>query len=154
MKKLLLSLTALFGICVITNIALASENYFIKIKSHNSEKLTTSDSTQYALVYIYRPRKFSGSAVKANIYMSNDEVSRQSIGKVKSGSDLMLKLYAEGKTSFVAEGAPKKGAMINVKFGREYYMRIITQNVMGVVRVKLEFVDEETGRREYEEQKH
>lgn len=108
----------------------------------------SSDTVEFATIHIYRSKKFSGSAVKADIYMSNDDVSRQSVGKLKSGQALNVKLYKEGKTFFVAEGAPKKGAMINVEFGKDYYMRIKTQNIMGVIRVMLEFVDADTGREE------
>ncbi|MFT3903993.1 MAG: hypothetical protein QM727_12520 [Niabella sp.] len=145
MKTILIFLSISI-ISSISNVALGLNATTVGHICYNS----ASDTTQYATLYVYRNKKMSGSLAKATIYMGNNEISKQNIGKIKSGGSFVVKLYHEGKTSFVIEGSPKKGADLDVKFGKSYYLRVQTQNILGVIRGIVEFVDEDTGRREFE----
>lgn len=75
-----------------------------------------SDTAKYALLYIYRPRKWAGSAWKHMIH-ADDTV----LCNLKNGSTSIVKIEKEGITDIWCTGGSSN--KVNIKFGRVYFVK-------------------------------
>lgn len=79
----------------------------------------------YAILYVYRPSGM-GSLIGYDVEL-NDQV----ICRAKDNSFYEIKLYKEGEAKILAETESSAHALIDVKFGQEYYLRCtITMGVL------------------------
>jgi len=150
MKRKLSLIIILLTICFLTKPALGKEPLFINNnKPDNGKHSIISDSSQYATLYIYRSRKFSGSGNFFKLYMDDSETSGKLLGKIKNGTHIELKLSVSEKVTFKAETELKKGVSLSPKAGKSYYLRCSIQRIFGYAKPVLEFVDEGIGKEEY-----
>lgn len=75
-----------------------------------------SDTAKYALLYIYRPRKWAGSAWKHTIHADDIELCN-----LKNGSTSIVKIEKEGITDIWCTG--NSSNKVNIKFGRVYFVK-------------------------------
>ncbi len=88
-------------------------------REFKSEKVTLNDTSKYAVIYIYRPKKWK---YHVNSYSVN--VGDSLLSKVKNNSKFIFKAYKEGSTEIWAQIADKKSVInLNLKFGQEYYIK-------------------------------
>lgn len=112
--------------------------------------LNQTDTTNYALLYVYRPKNFSGSAMSYDLKITNALFSDHPIGRVKNNSKFIVKLYQEGKTQLFAQTESKRAVLIDVKFGKKYYLKCgITIGVL-VGRPELNLIYPEQGELDFE----
>lgn len=99
----------------------------------------------YAMLYVYRPRNMTGSLINYNLHMGDTVICR-----VKNNSKFAIKLTKMGPTEIWAENEQKIVFKINVKPGRNYYIKCGIK--MGVFsgRPEMNMVPEEVGEVEYE----
>jgi len=110
---------------------------------------TASDTTQYALLYVYRPKNMVGFAISYELKVSDSISSEVPVGRVKNNSKFVVKLTQEGMTDIIARTESKKVVKLNVKFGAKYYLKCgITMGVM-VGRPELNLVYPEQGELDY-----
>lgn len=129
MKSLLIGLFCLFTINVF---AQTSEN-------------TTTDSSKYATLYVYRPKNYEGSMIGYNI-----KVNEQVVGRIKNNSKFEVKLYKEGPAEIAAETEQQRKVKINVEFGKSYYLKCGVTTGIWVGRPEINLVYPEQGKMDYE----
>ncbi|MDI3320394.1 hypothetical protein [Pinibacter soli] len=85
----------------------------------NLKKLHFSDTSKYAILYVYRPGKLSNSLGQYNIYINNEPlcVGQNNTGYgfaiIKEGRyEIKSKLYKDASSTFV-----------DIKFGNVYYVK-------------------------------
>lgn len=108
-----------------------------------------SDTSKYALLYVYRPKKFAGSAIVYTIRISNSLLKDEVVGDANNNTKFMIKLYEEGKTEISAKTESKRSVTLNVRFGEKYYLKCgVTMGVL-VGRPELLLIDPLKGEIEY-----
>ena len=108
-----------------------------------------SDTANYALLYVYRPKNFVGIAISYDLKISNSEVQKFVVGRVKNNSKFVVKLYKEGKTEILAKTEAENSVSIDVKYGQKYYLKCgISMGVL-VGRPDLNLVYSEQGELDY-----
>lgn len=105
---------------------------------------STLINADYALLYVYR-HSGMGSLVNYDLYLGDSVICRVS-NKWKKA----LKIRKDGLNTLWARTESKAEVPINVKFGNEYYLRCSVGMGAFVGRPKLELVDKQTGRAEYQ----
>ena len=108
------------------------------------------DSTRYALLYVYRPRNFTGSAVVYDLKMTNPVAKNLFVGRVKNNSKFVVKLHQEGTTEIFAVTESKRVVTINVKFGHKYYLKCGVTTGFFVGRPELNLVYPEQGELDFD----
>ena len=119
---------------------------FIKENNQKNESRLPSDA-DYAVIYFYRPKNFTGSAIGYKIKLENDSI----IGRVRNGEKFEYKTSTYGMQSFWGATESKDSVVINVKKGQEYFVRCGMNMGVFVGRPKMRVVSNITGIREYEE---
>lgn len=112
-----------------------------------------SDSTEFATLFVYRPRNALFGPTY-DMYIDDAEMTgKLFIKKIKGNTYREIKIYNEGEHVFWAKTLEAKVSVkVNIKFGKVYYLRCgFTQGVIKN-RPKLEFVDQGEGEREYKKQ--
>lgn len=108
------------------------------------------DTSKYAVVYIYRPGKFTNSIGNYLIYC-NDNV----MCAVKNRSGYIFKIFKEGKVSFRSKLLKDESAVtVDIKFGKTYYVKsmihwAITSRLYNF-RLEMATVTQEKGAEEFE----
>ncbi len=120
----------------------------------NVEKYTSLNNTQldsiastilpgtapYALLYVYRPKAFTGGIVQYNLHVDDEKVTR-----VTNNSMEVIKLTKPGKTALWARTEARSEETLDVQMGKIYFLRCsVTMGVM-VGQPRLELVDMEAG---------
>jgi hypothetical protein len=80
--------------------------------------LTDSSGNQFATLHVYRPRNFVGSAISYNLHAGDSEIC-----KVKNNSKYTIHLFKEGELELWAKTEKRESVNIDVKFGKEYYLK-------------------------------
>jgi len=120
----------------------------VTAKSSNSPGVS-SDTSQYALLYVYRPRNFTGSAISYDIKLTNSVLNKSYIGRINNNSKFVVKLYQEGKTEIFASTESTRSVLLNVKFGQKYYLKCGVTTGIIVGRPELNLVYPEQGELDY-----
>jgi len=108
----------------------------------NSPKI---DSTwDYAKLYVYRPSG-QGFLINYNVHLGDTVLCR-----VKNKSKQMIKITKKGMNSLWAKTESKSEIPIDIEFGREYYLRCTIDFGLMIGRPKLQLVDMNLGKLEYE----
>jgi len=116
----------------------------------DSVNIVQSDTANYAVLYVYRPRNYVGSIISYDLKLTNSFITDYVIGKVKNNSKFEVKLFQEGKTEIYAKTESKRSVFIDVKFGQKYYLKCgISMGVM-VGRPELNLIYPEQGELDYE----
>jgi hypothetical protein len=98
----------------------ANTQTFLQLKPYaNLKKINFSDTSKYAILYVYRPGKISNSLGQYNIYINNEPLC---VGKNNTGYgfailkegryEIKSKLYKDASSTFV-----------DIKFGNIYYVK-------------------------------
>jgi len=92
---------------------------FSEIKPQDLRKLRFKDTSQYALVYVYRPGKLVCSIISYILYCNDIPMSA-----MKSKSAYVFKVYKEGPVKFWAENKNgiKSYIDLSIQFGKKYYL--------------------------------
>ncbi len=121
------------------------------IKTQDTAKINKPESTgltderQFATIYIYRPRNFTGSAISYNIYLNDSLVCH-----IKNNTKYAIRVYKEGSVELSAKTEQKRKVNLNLKFGGEYYLKCgVTMGVL-VGRPDLNLIFPEQGRLDFE----
>ncbi|MCI5083246.1 MAG: DUF2846 domain-containing protein [Saprospiraceae bacterium] len=72
----------------------------------------------YAMVYFFRNKEFSGSLVSYKIRLEDDTV----IGKIKNGKKLTYKVTDFGAITFSAKTEAEETITLNIEKGQEYFI--------------------------------
>ena len=108
-----------------------------------------TDSTKYAILYVYRPSSFVGVIIGYNLHITNSAIKDSVIGRAKNNSKFMVKLYQEGKTQIFAQTEAKKFVNIDVKFGKKYFLKCGIAMGAFVGRPQLDLIYPEQGELDY-----
>ena len=77
------------------------------------------DTSQYAIIYIYRPKKVIGFAAVYQIYLDNILA-----GTMKNNTGYIFKVLREGKSEIQSRAPNAKASLrVEIKFGQKYYVR-------------------------------
>jgi uncharacterized membrane protein YhaH (DUF805 family) len=99
----------------------------------------------YALLHVYRRSAVMGFGISYNLHL-DDEV----IFRVKNGSKTTVKVTGEGPHVLWGKTERKVRFPVNIQFGREYYIRCgLKIGILAGV-PKIEIVDSQTGKSEYD----
>jgi hypothetical protein len=109
-----------------------------------------TDTSKYALLFVYRNKNFSGSIVGYDLKINNSCFKDYCIGRVKNNSKFVVKLYQEEKTEIFATTATKRNVYINVKYGQKYYLKCGVTMGLVVGRPELNLVYPEQGELDFE----
>jgi hypothetical protein len=99
----------------------------------------------YAVIYFYRPKNYSGSFVGFKIRMDDETV----IGRVRNGEKFAYKTTDFGKHEFWGKTESKSSVTIDIKKGQEYFVRCGITMGIGVGRPEIYLIDNELGISEY-----
>tara|TARA_R110002049_G_scaffold131554_7_gene290345 strand:- start:7545 stop:8312 length:768 start_codon:yes stop_codon:yes gene_type:complete len=117
-----------------------SENKKLKNKS----RLTLD--ADYAVIYFYRPKIFTGSAIGIKVRMDDKTV----IGKVRNGEKFEYKITDYGKHEFWGNTESRKSIIIDIQKGQEYFVRCGINMGITVGIPEMYLVENELGISEYE----
>jgi hypothetical protein len=109
------------------------------------QNIAAGNGNDYATVYIYRPKKMAGMAISYDLNMKDETVFR-----VKNNSCVTLKLTQAGTYNLWAKTESKTELPLNVEMGKTYYIRCGLSMGVAVGRPKLEIMDAETGKKEFD----
>lgn len=131
MKRMFFIFSALLFVIVSyaqTTVSTNSTDSLVAVKYAGGQTDSTiinsvSDTTQYALLYVYRPKNFVGSVVSYKLKMTNSKETELVLGTVKNNSKFVVKLYQEGVAELIAKTEAKSVVKIDVKFGSKYYLK-------------------------------
>jgi len=98
-----------------------------------------------ALLHIYRNRDFKGSMISYDVRLDNEVVHY-----AKNNSKTTVKITKEGRSILFARTESKVEIPIDIQFGHEYYIRCGIRFGVFVGRPKLEIVDKQTGKMEFD----
>ena len=101
-------------------------------------------NADYALLHIYR-NSGVGALVNYDLYLGDSVICR-----VNNKWKKTIKINKDGLNTLWARTEAKRELPINIKFGNEYYIRCSVSMGAFVGRPKLELVDNQTGRVEFQ----
>jgi hypothetical protein len=99
-----------------------------------------------ALLHIYRPGKFTGTAVNYDLHLNE-----WSLCNIANKSKTTIRITREGLYTLWAKTEVVKEIPLNIQFGSEYYIRCGVSIGALVGRPTLEYVDPQTGKHEFDQ---
>ena len=120
----------------------ANTNY--KALNQLFEEADKPSNNNYALLHLYRPAMFVGSAVWFDIDLDNQEIWR-----CKNDRKITIKLTKEVPVTIHARTEASSSVVINVEFGKEYYIECTLGMGVWVGRPILTQKDESVGHSMY-----
>lgn len=118
-----------------------------KIEDQNKSRLP--DDAEYAVVYFYRPRNYTGSAIGYKIRKNDDTV----IGSMKNGELFEHIVVSFGEHVFWSKTEAKESITINIEKGKEYFVRCGIKMGVLVGQPEMNIVENHIGIREYKRMK-
>ena len=115
-----------------------------KRESENESRLPSD--ADYAIVYFYRPKNFTGSMIGYKVRMDEEDV----IGRVRNGEKFEYKITDFGKHEFWAKTESKTSVIIDVKKGEEYFIECGLSMGIAVGKPKMSLVENAIGISKYE----
>jgi hypothetical protein len=104
------------------------------------------EGADYAVVYFYRPKIFTGSAVGYKVRLNDDTV----IGRVRNGEKFEYKTTVFGEHTFWGKTEARDSIVINVEKGEEYFVRCGIKTGAAVGRPEMVLMPNHVGIKEYE----
>jgi hypothetical protein len=86
-------------------------------KIDSAKAFEVNDSSKFATLFIYRVKDLAGGFTKNNLYKGDTFICQ-----VKQNSKFTIKLYQEGETEIIEKRTGQK-IVLNVEFGKEYYIK-------------------------------
>jgi uncharacterized membrane protein YhaH (DUF805 family) len=120
-----------------------TEQPSIPQQTYDEEELQLSND--YALLHIYRPGSVKGVIVSYNLHLGDKALFR-----VKNKSKTTVKILTAGQQTLWAKTEARKKLPIDIQFGNEYYVRCGIRFGVFVGRPKLELVDNQRGKTEFD----
>ena len=114
-------------------------------QEQEQQNAATATDADYATLYIYRPKKMAGLAISYDLHLENEPIFR-----VKNNSKKTVKVTRAGVLRLLAETESTTELPISNKLGEEYYIRCGISMGVVVGRPKLELVDPEIGKKEFD----
>ncbi|MDR2476089.1 MAG: DUF2846 domain-containing protein [Bacteroidales bacterium] len=102
-------------------------------------------SDDCALLHIYRPGSMAGMAVSYHIHLDDEPLFR-----VKNKSKTTVRLTSEGVKTLWGRTETKEEVPIEIKLGKEYYIRCGVKMGALVGRPRIEIVDNAVGKSEFD----
>lgn len=115
-----------------------AESYLTK-KDQN-----TLGDVEYALLHIYRPKEFRGSAIKYNVHFGDSLIAR-----VSNNFRTTVRLDKEGPNIIWSRTESRMEIPVEVEFGKEYYLRCTVDYGAMVGRPDFQLVNKEIGEPEF-----
>lgn len=112
--------------------------------SFENQSRLPSDA-EYAVVYFYRPKNYTGSFIGFKIRMDDETV----IGRVRNGEKFEYKTTDFGEHEFWGKTESKGSVKIDIKKGQEYFVRCGISIGIGVGRPEIYVIENELGISEY-----
>jgi len=109
----------------------------------NHRNLNDSTNFKYAIVHIFRPKNFTGSAVSYNVHVGDTLIRN-----VKNNSKFSIKIYKEGNLEVWAKTESLETVTIPVKFGEEYYLRCGVRVGIWIGIPEINFLERSQGKKE------
>ena len=122
--------------------------YFESIINSVNDSITRSkfpEDPDYAILYVYRTAQPDGYERGYNLHL-NDSV----ICRINKNCRQEIKLYKKGLNALWGETEARDSAVINVKFGEEYFLKCTLKMGILIGRPDMELMPKELGRFEYE----
>ncbi|PKB43625.1 hypothetical protein AX016_1829 [Cellulophaga sp. RHA19] len=91
----------------------------LKSISKKNNKSRLPKGADYAKVYIYRPKMITGSFIGYKVRMDTDSI----VCRARNGEKCELKIYDFGKHTFWAKTESTDSVTIDIKKGKEYFIR-------------------------------
>lgn len=113
-------------------------------KSESKSRLP--EDADYAMVYFYRPKNFSGGLIGYKVRMDEEDI----IGRVRNGEKFGYKVTNFGKHEFWAKTESKTSVIIDVEPGEEYFVRCGVNMGFAVGKPDMTIVENRLGISEYE----
>ena len=107
-------------------------------------KLKFSESSDFAILYVYRPKNFVGSLIGYDMHIGDAVICRAA-----NNTGYEIKLYKEGQTEVWAKTESREAVTIDVKFGEEYFLRCGVTVGAFVGRPEFYLVNKVQGRSEF-----
>lgn len=111
--------------------------------TYSSDEAVDS-SLNYALLYIYRPKNFNGSAIGYDIYLDDSLLCR-----AVNNSKYEIKVYQTGKHKLWAKTEAKAIVPVNLVPGKKYYVKCTIQTGLWVGQPSMNLIDPMQGEEEY-----
>lgn len=108
------------------------------------------DTSQYAVVYLYRPGKFVGNLANYNVYLDNFLLA-----EMKNNSGYIFKILKEGRHEFRSKyNKVESKFKLDIKFGEKYYLKstihLTLSNLQGS-KLEMDSAEAEKGEAEFQE---
>lgn len=100
--------------------------------------------TGFAILYIFRPKNQTGSALSYDVHIGDSVVCR-----ARNGSKCEIKINREGRTTVWAKTESADSVSLDIRFGKEYYIRCGLGSGLWVARPVLRQLDRYEGYAEY-----
>lgn len=102
-------------------------------------------SNDYALLHIYRPGYMKGAFISYKLHLGE-----RVIFKAKYKSKITVKVTTDGLQTLWARTEARKKLPIDIQFGNEYYIRCSLRMGILIGRPKIELVNHQTGKIEFD----
>jgi hypothetical protein len=86
-------------------------------KIDSAKAFEVNDSSKFATVFVYRIKDLAGGFTKNNLYKGDSLICQ-----VKQNSKFIIRLYQEGEIE-ISEKRTGQKIVLNVEFGKEYYIK-------------------------------
>ncbi len=116
-----------------------------KRKLQNKSRL--SKDADYAVVYFYRPKIYTGSLIGYKIRLDDDT----EIGRVRNGEKFKYKIKDFGKHKFWGKTESQDSVVINIEKGQEYFVRCGIKMGVAVGKPEMHLMENQIGIKEYEQ---
>lgn len=110
---------------------------------YNESILRINDTSNYALLYIYRPKKFRGKFDGYNLYIDDANATQQFVGKMKNNTLIIVKIKELGQIKVWGKAEIVDGVTINAKRGRIYYVKCAVKFGVVAARPNIAIVSKE-----------
>jgi hypothetical protein len=119
------------------------------LRIKNPEQLITKEEKDlldidHAIFYVYRPSG-SGFLVNYDLHLDDSVICR-----VKNNFKTIIRIYKEGRSHIWARTESKTEVPLNIKHGKEYYIRCGINMGFLLGRPSINLVDESVGEKEYQ----
>lgn len=105
-----------------------------------------SDTSQYAVLYVYRSKKIAGMLIDYPVYVEN-----LPIFFARNNSASIFKFYRQGSATFTATTEAGTTTLTqDIKFGKIYYLKC-TIHILTMGKADLKFLPEDKGKDEFED---
>ena len=131
-----------------------SNTQLFKQVSNPSEINQFTDSSQYALLYIYRPGKFTNSL--GNYFLYFDDIA---MCIARNNSGYIIKVFKEGNFNIKSKLYKDESSInLNIKFGNVYFIKSMIhwgiQSNLNNFKLEMAQMDKDLGKTEFEKIKN